>query len=97
MRCIAAASAFLLDEDAEAEGVDRADASSPFFKRMVELVKPVEPLAVLCHGDCWTNNFMFRHDDNGHIEEVVATWTPHVHWLQRRVAVILSPPTPFRR
>ncbi|CAG5056973.1 unnamed protein product [Parnassius apollo] len=40
-----------------------------FFQTMVELVAPREPLAVICHGDCWTNNFLFRHID-GDIAEM---------------------------
>lgn len=40
-----------------------------FFQKMVELVTPQEPLAVICHGDCWTNNFLFRYAD-GDIAEV---------------------------
>ncbi|XP_050679515.1 uncharacterized protein LOC126975596 [Leptidea sinapis] len=32
-----------------------------FFQTMVEMVSPKEPLAVICHGDCWTNNFLFRY------------------------------------
>lgn len=34
-----------------------------FFRTMVELVTPKEPLAVICHGDCWTNNFLFKYVD----------------------------------
>ncbi|KAG6451366.1 hypothetical protein O3G_MSEX007083 [Manduca sexta] len=40
-----------------------------FFKNMVDLVAPSEPLAVICHGDCWTNNFLFRSVD-GAISEM---------------------------
>lgn len=35
-----------------------------FFKTMIELVKPTEPMAVLGHGDFWNNNMMFRYSDN---------------------------------
>lgn len=41
-----------------------------FFGFMVELVKPKESLAVLCHGDCWTNNFLFQYDQDGTISGV---------------------------
>ncbi|VVC43290.1 Protein of unknown function DUF227,CHK kinase-like,Protein kinase-like domain [Cinara cedri] len=42
-----------------------------FFGYMAEIVKPKEPLAVLCHGDCWTNNFLFQYSkDGGDISEV---------------------------
>ncbi|VVC94741.1 unnamed protein product [Leptidea sinapis] len=40
-----------------------------FFQTMVEMVSPKEPLAVICHGDCWTNNFLFRYV-NGDIAEM---------------------------
>ncbi|XP_066995252.2 uncharacterized protein [Anabrus simplex] len=41
-----------------------------FFSRMISLVAPHEPLAVLCHGDCWTNNVLFRYSETGDILEV---------------------------
>lgn len=37
---------------------------------MMDMVKPREPSAVICHGDCWTNNFQFRYAD-GDIAEVI--------------------------
>ncbi|XP_075221441.1 uncharacterized protein LOC142324499 [Lycorma delicatula] len=40
------------------------------FRSMVEMVKPREPLAVLCHGDCWSNNIMFKYNNSGYIQEV---------------------------
>ncbi|XP_069678921.1 uncharacterized protein [Periplaneta americana] len=44
--------------------------NSTFFSRMVSLVEPREPLAVLCHGDCWTNNILFKYSEHGEILEV---------------------------
>lgn len=41
-----------------------------FFGYMVGLVSPKESLAVLCHGDCWTNNFLFQYTQDGSISEV---------------------------
>lgn len=41
-----------------------------FFQSMVDMVAPREPLAVICHGDCWTNNMLFRFLD-GELAEVI--------------------------
>ncbi|KAG7309487.1 hypothetical protein JYU34_005458 [Plutella xylostella] len=40
-----------------------------FFQNMVDLVTPKEHLAVITHGDCWTNNLLFRYVD-GDIAEM---------------------------
>lgn len=41
-----------------------------FFQRMVALVQPKEPVSVICHGDCWTNNILFKYSDAGEISRV---------------------------
>lgn len=40
-----------------------------FFLNMVELIEKESPLAVICHGDCWTNNFLYKYDSKGVILE----------------------------
>uniref|UniRef100_A0A182XEA8 CHK domain-containing protein n=1 Tax=Anopheles quadriannulatus TaxID=34691 RepID=A0A182XEA8_ANOQN len=39
------------------------------FGHLVELVNRTSELSVICHGDCWTNNILFRYDDAGAIAE----------------------------
>ncbi|XP_076678411.1 uncharacterized protein LOC143374289 isoform X2 [Andrena cerasifolii] len=41
-----------------------------FFRTMCELASARGPLTVFCHGDCWTNNILFK-DDAEPNEEVV--------------------------
>jgi thiamine kinase-like enzyme len=41
------------------------------FQRMMALVAPKEPLSVICHGDFWTNNMMFKYNDDKEPEEVM--------------------------
>lgn len=33
-----------------------------FFRTMCELVSTQGPFTVFCHGDCWTNNFLFSNE-----------------------------------
>ncbi|XP_039287775.1 uncharacterized protein LOC111045664 [Nilaparvata lugens] len=33
------------------------------FQRMVTVIAPKEPLAVICHGDFWVNNMLFRYNE----------------------------------
>jgi hypothetical protein len=40
------------------------------FKIMSELVTPKEPWSVICHGDCWKNNFLFRYCQARKVDEV---------------------------
>lgn len=44
--------------------------SNTFFNQMIELVTTEGPLSVICHGDCWTNNLLYKYDDEGNILEV---------------------------
>lgn len=41
-----------------------------FFNRMCDFASPTEPIAVLCHGDFWSNNILFKYSNSGEIEEV---------------------------
>lgn len=33
-----------------------------FFRTMCKLASTRGPLTVFCHGDCWTNNILFKDD-----------------------------------
>uniref|UniRef100_A0A182QQC1 CHK kinase-like domain-containing protein n=1 Tax=Anopheles farauti TaxID=69004 RepID=A0A182QQC1_9DIPT len=39
------------------------------FGHLVELVNRESKLSVICHGDCWTNNVLFRYGEDGAIAE----------------------------
>lgn len=41
-----------------------------FFRTMSEIAAMQGPLTVFCHGDCWTNNFLFKDDSTNPDEEV---------------------------
>ncbi|XP_033204918.1 uncharacterized protein LOC117165700 [Bombus vancouverensis nearcticus] len=42
-----------------------------FFRTMSEIAAMQGPLTVFCHGDCWTNNFLFKDDSTNPDEEDV--------------------------
>ena len=44
--------------------------SNTFFNHMIQLVSKESLLSVICHGDCWTNNFLYRYDESGKVIEV---------------------------
>ena len=39
-----------------------------FFRTMCELTAAKGPLTVFCHGDCWTNNILFRKQSSSDLE-----------------------------
>lgn len=41
-----------------------------FFQRMVSLVQAREPVSVICHGDCWTNNILFKYSEDENLSRV---------------------------
>lgn len=41
-----------------------------FFRTMSELAAARGPLTVFCHGDCWTNNILFKEDSSRSNDEV---------------------------
>ena len=43
--------------------------SQSFFEHMMHLVNSNSPLAVICHGDCWINNFLYKYDEENRIDE----------------------------
>ncbi|XP_045607199.2 uncharacterized protein [Procambarus clarkii] len=45
-----------------------------------EQIKSQDPFAVLCHGDCWTGNFLFRYDESGRPIDVVLV---DMQWCRR--------------
>lgn len=40
-----------------------------YFSNMSDLVNRETTLATICHGDCWTNNFLYKYDGNNDIVE----------------------------
>lgn len=52
--------------------VDRLEAfvgGNQFFNHMVKLLNSPTQLGVICHGDCWTNNFLYRYDEQDNVLE----------------------------
>jgi len=61
-----------------------------FFGYMVELVSPKNSLSVLCHGDCWTNNFLFQYAPDGSISEVSGRFNKYVvNWSKGMFVVYM--------
>lgn len=51
------------------EKLEKFVGNNLFFCNMVELVNRETNLSTLCHGDCWTNNFLYKYDGNNDILE----------------------------
>ncbi|XP_066586206.1 uncharacterized protein [Prorops nasuta] len=45
--------------------------SNTFENVMLKSVKPVEPLATLCHGDLTANNILFKRDDSNNLKAIL--------------------------
>nr|CAD7452099.1 unnamed protein product [Timema tahoe] len=66
--------ALLMKVPKDSEYVQRfQNFSDNFMEIMIECVKgsSAEPYAVICHGDCWTNNMLFKRAENGVTPEAI--------------------------
>ncbi|KAJ3649966.1 hypothetical protein Zmor_021679 [Zophobas morio] len=52
------------EEDNEHEVVAKAYSLHEKVENAHEITNPNDPYAVILHGDCWNNNFMFKYADN---------------------------------
>lgn len=55
------------EEDKRQDVIEKLEAflhEDVFFRTMCDLASTRGPLTVFCHGDCWTNNFLFSNTNN---------------------------------
>jgi len=67
---------------AEVEGYKKAAKSLEVlapqgYSLLAQGAKPVEPFSSVCHGDCWTNNFLFRYEDAKPVEVCLVDFQMH--------------------
>lgn len=58
------------------EKIENLFGKKSFFDILKKIVngKEAEPYAVLCHGDCWNNNILFKYENNKPIDARLIDW-----------------------
>jgi len=72
------------DTLAETEGYEKASKSlkalaPQAYSLLLQGMKPVEQFAAICHGDCWSNNLLFRYENEKPVEVCLVDLQVHGH------------------